>query len=200
MDYWYKLLPKWAWTNIKALVLAPYLATQYHEVYGNCDNATCYEKEPRLLSKHWRYATWDNSLLGDCAWKTMQPNHWAWRAKLGWCPKVQAYLGRLGWLWRNPAHGYERTMLAAILYTYDVTIVQGDPWIQDGDNGRAGVCRVQHGRYWSYNKIKKLWFGRCLKIVTGWELKTYAEVPSRVGTEPVAKYVMTIRFPKFKEA
>lgn len=197
MNLWIKLLPKWAAVNLAAYALAPYLATQYEVRNGLCNNGHDYLDEPRLLLKWWEFQTPDNSLLGDGAWKAMEPGHWPWRDKLACWPALQSYAGRLGWLWRNPAYGCENSSLAAFVSASDGVTFDGDPWIQDGPNGREGVCFVKVGQYWSYNRVKRIGGSRCIKIELGWKLKTYAEDASRLATEPVAQYALSIRFPKF---
>ena len=127
----------------------------------------------------------------------MEPVHWAWRAKLASSTTLQAYLGRVGWLMRNPAYGFERSVLAASISATDVVAFLGDPFIHDGDAGKAGYCCTTIGRYWNLVWIKPLFGARCIYCSLGWNLKTYAENPERLATEPIAQYVLSPRLAKF---
>lgn len=59
---------------------------------------------PRWL---WWFQTPDFSLDGDGGW---QDEHWQFRKKLS--PTLSRYVGQVGWLWRNPAYGFDWTVLA----------------------------------------------------------------------------------------
>lgn len=201
MEKWKKLRRQWFFFLLKAYLLAPFLALEYENRYGPINNNNGFGIEPRLPLELAYYDTPDNSLLGDAAWKAMESGHWPWRAKFSKFPKFQAWLGRLGWLWRNPAYGFDRMVLGANIKPTDVPIVTGDPQVRDKPNGKEGECTITLGEYWAYVSVKKIpWLkGRCIKKEYGWRLQTYAEQPSRVKTEPVAPFVFSIRFPSFKE-
>lgn len=193
---WFLLLPLWFVFNLLALLLAPVLALFFEDRAGFCDNGNSYGVEPRLPTCLSWFATEDNSLLGDAAWRSMAADHWHWRARFAPWPALQAYLGRLGWLWRNPAYGFERSVLAASIAPSDTVACRGDPLIQDGSNGREGYCYTTIGDYWNLVLIRRIGH-RCVKVDLGWKLKTYAEQPGRVHTEPTAQYVVSARLARF---
>lgn len=191
---WFYLLPAWGVVNLIAYLGAPVLALFCVDQSGWCDNHTAIRVEPRLPMWLSWFQTPDNSLLGDAAWASMEPEHWAWRKRFS--GRVQSYLGRLGWLWRNAAYGFERTVLRADLAQYSIAEVhaRGDPWIKDKDNAVVGYCFTSIGKYWNLVWIKRLWGRRCFYCNLGWNLKTYAERPERLLTEPTAQYVVSPRF------
>lgn len=57
---------------------------------------------PKWLS--W-FQTPDNSLDGDKGWRTQ---HWLWRFNLPFW--ISQYVGRVGWLLRNPAYGFDTSV------------------------------------------------------------------------------------------
>lgn len=191
---WFALLPAWLVVNLLAYFGAPLLGLIYENRLGLCDNGNASRVEPRLPGWLSWFQTPDNSLLGDAAWRNMDPVHWAWRAKLASWTALQAYLGRVGWLMRNPAYGFERSVLAASISATDTVVFLGDPFIHDGEAGKAGYCFVRIGRYWNLVWIKPLFRARCIYCSLGWNLKTYAERPTRMQTEPIAQYVFSSRF------
>lgn len=191
---WLALLPLWAVVNIMALFFAPVLALLYSDRDGLCDNGTTNGVEPRLYSCLSLFQTPDNSLLGDCAWKCMDANHWAWRARIGSWPRLQAYLGRFGWLLRNPAYGFELSALAANIMAGSAPFVRGDVTIKDGVGGKVGYCFVRIGAYWNLMWIKRLYGTRCLYWNFGWNLKTFAEDVGRLSVDTPAQYVCSPRF------
>ncbi len=149
---------------------------------------------PRWL---WWFQTPDNSLEGDYGWKN---EHWQWRFKL---PKwLATYVGQVGWLWRNPAYGFEwEGPLAANITSDSVVSWTGNPEIHNREHGITGFCLTDvvtpTNEYWHYCLVKDLGvvFGqrRCLYLNFGWKLKTYAEDTTRVKTEPKAMYTFSCR-------
>lgn len=193
---WFLMLPLWMVVNLIAYFGSPLLALFARASEGLCDNGNAFRSGPRLPGWLSWFQTFDNDLDGDGAWQRMEADHWAWRASLAAWPCVQAYLGRIGWLMRNPAYGFERDVLAASVSPGDVVAFSGDPFIQDKPVGREGHCYITIGKYWNLVYVKR--FGdRCLKVNLGWKLKTYAENPARVSSEPVAQYVLSPRIASF---
>lgn len=191
MMRWLAFLPVWALFNVIAYLGAPILAMLAVDRDGPIDNNNGHGVEPRLpLWLSW-FSTFDNSLLGDGAWKNMEPGHWEWRARFPGL--LQRYLGRLGWLLRNPAYGFERSVLAARIKPTDTVTVRGDPFIQDRPVFREGVCQTAIGDYWAFDYVRRVGATICIKLTLGWKLKTYAEKPERVVTEPIAQYVVSPR-------
>lgn len=153
-------------------------------------------KEGWLPKWLWWFQTPDNSLDGDDGWKT---EHWQWRFRLS--KRVSTYVGRVGWLWRNPAYGFEWDgPLCARISSEDEVTWSGDPGVQNRPNGKEGYCFTRVGPYWSLVYVKRLSAATCFYLCLGWKLKTYAEDPSRVKSEPKAQFVFSPRLSEFKNA
>ena len=104
------------------------------------------------------------------------------------------------WLWRNPAVGFEASVLNAVLDPLAQVVVIGDPQVQDAPHGKEGYCGTRvlnpdDSSYWNIVYIKRFGATRCLKLDIGWQLKTFAEGHPLT---PTARYAMSIRFPAFK--
>lgn len=179
------LLPLWLVFNLLAYLIAPVLPLFAENRIGLCDNGNASRVEPRLPSWLGWFDTSDNSLYGDHGWRTKH------------CPDWNSYFGMVKWLWRNPAYGFECAVLSAKIGPDDVVAFSGDPWIEDQPNGKEGYCLVRIGDYWDFSYIKRISDNYCIKLHVGWKLKTYAEKPERVKTEPVAQYVFSPRIAKF---
>jgi hypothetical protein len=161
---WFLLLPLWATFNFVAYFFAWLLAFFPRDRLGAIDNNSDTGIEPRLPLRLSWFDTIDNSLLGDGAWKRMEKGHWPWREKFAKWPRLQAWLGRTGWLMRNPAYGFERSVLSAKIKPDDALTVEGDPLIQDQPNGREGYCFVTVGYYWGLVLIlRDAWF-HCMAV------------------------------------
>ena len=194
---WLFFLFPWAVINLIAYFFAWLMAFFPIDRLGPIDNNNGTGIEPRLpLCLSW-FDTYDNSLLGDSAWKGMEDGHWAWRARFSNWPRLQAWLGRTGWLMRNPAYGFERSVLAAQIKPTDIVDVFGDPLIQDKPAGREGFCYTEVGDYWAFDYVQRVGASMCIKICIGWNLKTYAEDPTRVSTQPIAQYALSPRLTTF---
>ena len=176
---WFLLLPAWLGFNLLALVLAPVLPLFATESFGACDNNNSTRTEPRLPPWLSWFQTPDNSLNGDGTFERLNP---------------PCYWSQVKWLWRNPAYGFERSVLAARIRPGDGLCFWGDAEIKDGSGGKPGYCFVRIGPYWNLAWIKRLYGTRCLYWNFGWNLKTYAEQPSRMEAEPIAQFVFSPRF------
>ena len=117
------------------------------------------------------FQTPDNSLDGDKGWVN---EHWQWRYRLP--QSVCTYVGRVGWLWRNPMYGYTLSVSGAELGPHDLVTVKGDIEIQDKPDGRSGWCFVTIGGYWNFYWVRQ-WgsSARCQRLNIGWKLKQFAE-------------------------
>jgi hypothetical protein len=125
------------------------------------------------------FQTLDNSLDGDEGWRK---EHWQWRFRLP--SALSIYVGRVGWLWRNPFYGFDLLIASALIpqQSPDNLVIHGDPQVQDKPHGREGYCYVSIGGWWSLTLIKRLpGSTKCIKVVAGWSLKTLAENPWRVA-------------------
>lgn len=198
---WFSLTPSWIIINFVAYFGAWFIAFFYEDRDGPINNNNSTGIEPRLPPWLSWFATDDNSLLGDDAWKNMEPGHWEWRKKLDNYPMLQAYFGRMGWLMRNPAYGFERTQLSAVLVKGMTVTWTGNPLIQDQPNGVPGVCVTHIGRYWNFSAIIPLGQS-CIKLNFGWKLKTHAEAALKAGgnevlEDDIGQYVVAIGIKKY---
>lgn len=118
---------------------------------------------------HWM-ETHDNGLDGDAGWKK---EHWQWRYFL---PEWMAtYVGRVGWLWRNPAYRFAHDVLGAQIPDGMPVVILGD--IKTADRpGHGGWLLIMVGGYWEFYLVLPYGStGRCLRARFGWKLKGYAE-------------------------
>lgn len=194
---WWLLLPLKIIVNICAYLFGPILALYDTPRWGSLDNGNKTGYGPRLPNWLSWFQTVDNSLDGDAAWMSMEEDHWEWRKKLPVGSYIQSYLGRLGWLWRNPAQGFERaSYVAATISDYDIVSCWGNPFIRDKPKGVDGLCYIAVDNYWCFYAIIRLSSNRCMKIKLGWNLKTYAE---KGCTDSIAPMVLSVSFPSFIE-
>lgn len=165
--------------------------------YGPIANANGFGDEPRLPGWLSYFQTPDNSLLGDGAWQRCEPAHWAWRSWFAWFPLLYRYLGRVGWIMRNPAQGYDRTICARLDIDCDFKF-EGDPAIRDKPAYKAGKLSIvasnpDGSTYWAEYRVSRPLFGFCWVSKRGWDLRTYIEDPRRLATQPTAKFMCTAR-------
>jgi hypothetical protein len=185
---WSALVPVSLGFTVLAWALAPILP-----LFASSDGWL-----PRWL---WWFQTPDNSLDGDGGWKR---EHCQWR--YGFPGPLRAYVGRVGWLLRNPGYGFEwdGPLCARIMPDAQVKF-SGDPWVQNRPNGKEGYCLTRifnpdGSSYWHLYWVKVIGGGYCLNINLGWKLKTYAEDPSRTRTEPRAMFCFSPRLTGFVQA
>lgn len=194
---WLLLLPIHIIITITAYILAPLLAICDTPRWGNLDNGNDVGYGPRLPNWLSWFQTKDNSLDGDAAWLRMDKDHWEWRKKIHVGSFLRLYSGRLGWLWRNPAQGFERAYyVAASISANDVVQYKGNPFIQDKPNGVAGYCYITIDNYWGFYAIIRLCKTRCIKVKLGWNLKVYAK---NGCSDSIAPIVFSVTFPSFVE-
>lgn len=199
---WLLLLPINIIVTIAAFIFAPFMALYDTPRWGSLDNGNKVGYGPRLPDWLSWFQTKDNSLDGDEAWMRMDEDHWGWRSKLPTGSYIQSYLGRLGWLWRNPAQGFERaSYVAANISSDNIVQYKGNPFIKDKPNGVAGYCYITIDNFWSHHywclyAIIRLGSTRCIKLKFGWNLKTYAE---KGCTDSIAPMVFSVTFPSFIE-
>lgn len=178
------LLPLWFSFNLLAYILAPILPLFASIRYGELDNSNSKGYGWRLPWQLAYFDTPDNPLTGD---------HGHRERTMG----DSEYYSMVKWLWRNPAVGFEASVLSAILPLDSAVTWRGDPLVQDAPHGKTGYCYVQVGEYWNLVYIYRFPFGtRCLKLDLGWQLKTFAEGNPLT---PTARYALSIRFPQFKQ-
>ena len=175
---WLLLLPLWFCFNVLAYLLAPVLPLFAVQRLGMSDNNHYRRTEPRLPGWLDWFMTDDNSLAGDAAFAALHG---------------ESYWSMVKWLWRNPAVGFERNVLSAKISPGMRLHVWGNPQVSDAPHGLAGACFVLLGHCWNLVCIVPTITGYCIKLDIGWQLKTYAENPSRIVSQPLARYAFTVR-------
>ena len=135
------------------------------------------------------FQTPDNSLDGDEGWKT---EHWQWRYKLP--TKLCTYVGRFGWLLRNPGQGYGVEVLsgegAPITGTYTGNLAVND------SPGVEGQCFIYVQDLVQWVWVRKIGStGKCFYFNFGWNIKGVL-----TGTQymHIATYTFSPRIATFK--
>lgn len=148
---WFVFLPLSLLMLLLAYVLAPLLAL--------CASRAGWL--PGWLS--W-FQTPDNTLDGDAGWKL---DHWQWRYRLPqW---LGEYVGRVGWLWRNPAYGFDLDVLGFAAAPGAVRKVWGDQTTNSNKSYLALATNPDGKRAW---QVFVRW--RRLRINLGWKLWGWA--------------------------
>ena len=131
------------------------------------------------------FQTPDNSIDGDKGWRE---EHMQWRFKFP--EPVATYLGRVGWLWRNPAYGVG---LAELVPYERVLLVSGD--LNVGiDPVKEGSCLVetQDGRLFLHRKVSVV-KGFAFYRNYGWNIKGLVNNPEPSYT---ATFALSVRVKK----
>ena len=137
---------------------------------------------PRWL---WWFQTPDNPLDGDGGWIN---EHWQWRFKLP--TSLCRYVGRVGWLWRNPAYGFG---LVTLINPFAASFI-GDDKVNDSP-GHEGWCFIKASGLFQLVWVKRISSGYCLYFNFGWNIK------GLIGSNPnkhLATYSFSPRLSKFK--
>lgn len=158
---WALMAPVMLLVTVLTLPLAFVLPFFAQRRPGTLDNSTRYGFGwflPGWLS--W-FQTPDNDLDGDQGWRE---EHWQWRFRL---PAVLAtYVGRVGWLWRNPGYGF------------------GWEWVDAPVTGIADAPFVRIDDLWQLT----VWGGR---LNIGWNIRGALSGQRRMH---IASYALSIRF------
>lgn len=143
---------------------------------GFLDNGNDYG--PGYYLPNWLsvFQTPDNSLDGDEGWRT---EHWQWRFKLP--VQIAQYIGRIGWLWRNPGYGFGIEKLNG-----DVATFVGNERVNDSP-GVEGYCLVHAGGLFQLVWVKRVSTGKCFYVNFGWNIKGLINSPR-------AQYTATFAF------
>lgn len=124
------------------------------------------------------FDTPDNSLDGDAGWLPTHPN--------------STYWNRVCWLWRNPAYGFDISVLGITVATMP-TVMSGDKYVSDGPvsmidrvtgeainrtTGQSGSVHLTMGDYWEWYHVSQ-WgkSNKCVRIRLGWKLLGYVLLP-----------------------
>lgn len=125
------------------------------------------------------FQTPDNSLDGDYGW---QHEHWQWRFKLP--AALCTYVGRVGWLWRNPGYG-----VGVVYFDSAVPVTatySGNPSVNDSP-GVEGWCLVHAGGLFQLVWVKRISITKCVYCNFGWNIKGLIN-------DPRNKYTATFAF------
>ncbi len=183
---WLCLLPVMLIVTAATFPLAfilPFFAKQEE---GLLDNGTKTGIGPRLPKWLSIFQTPDNSLDGDDGWRT---EHWQWRFKLP--VKICTYIGRVGWLWRNPAYGFGCVYMTGdpIVATYI-----GNEKVND-DPLSEGSITVYSQDLFQFVWCKKISSTKCLYFVFGWNIKGLI---NSHDTKHIATYAFSPRISTFR--
>lgn len=155
--------------TLLAMLLAPVLP-----FFANSDGWL-----PKWL---WWFQTPDNSLDGDQGWLT---EHWQWRYNLP--HNLCIYVGRVGWLLRNPAYAFGVQYLdwaTQVAYT-------GDNSIGDNQTAKEGWVFVKAGNLFQYTYVKRIGnTQKCLYVNLGWNLRGLINH----NLQPLERYEATFVF------
>lgn len=159
---WIVMLPVSLLVTVLAFPLAPLIVpfVQYRE--GLLDNATKTGMGWYLIPLFNWFQTPDNSIDGDEGWRV---EHWQWRYKFP--PKIATYIGRVGWLWRNPGQGFGCVTLTGnpIVATYT-----GDLNVNDSPL-HEGTCTVHCQGLFQWVWVKRISAKKCIYCNFGWNVK-----------------------------
>lgn len=159
---WLLLMPVMIVVTVATFPLAfilPFFAEEREGLLDNGTKSGLGYYLPKWLSI---FQTPDNSLDGDEGWRT---EHAQWRFKLP--TAIAVYVGRVGWLWRNPGYGYGAELLVGepIVATFT-----GDDKVND-DPGHEGHCLVNCQDLFQFVWVKRIGAEKSLYCVFGWNIK-----------------------------
>lgn len=132
------------------------------------------------------FQTPDNSLDGDNGWKN---EHWQWRYKLP--AALCTYVGRVGWLWRNPGYGYGVVILDSAVPL--VATYTGNADVND-DPGVEGYCLIYAAGLFQLVWVKRIAENKSIYCNFGWNIK------GLIGAEyrhHIATFAFSPRISKF---
>lgn len=110
------------------------------------------------------FQTPDNSIDGDYGW---QHEHWQWRFKLP--APISTYVGRVGWLWRNPGYGFGVVYLVDFEHHLEATYA-GNHQVNDSP-GVEGYCLVHARELFQLVWVKRISTNKCVYCNFGWGIK-----------------------------
>ena len=168
---WFLMLPMSFLMTLVGFVIAPILPF--------------FAKDGWLPSWLSWFQTPDNSLDGDNGWKT---EHWLWRYKLP--EAICSYVGRVGWLWRNPTYGYG----LVILENPERPSFVGNDKVNDNP-GVEGSCLVNGNGLFQFVFVKKITATKCFYLNCGWNIKGLI---GDLAPKHLATYVVSPRITTFK--
>lgn len=145
---------------VATYILAPVLVLLGETRDGYSDNNTTRTSGVYLPDWLSLFQMPDNSLDGDEGWRT---EHWQWRFKL---PTILAvYVGRVGWLWRNPGYGFGLITIDGDSYTE-----RGNRKVSDSPF-EPGCYYIATDKYWQFKYIKQVTETKCFYMNLGWNIQ-----------------------------
>ena len=113
------------------------------------------------------FQTYDNTCDGDEGYQTLHrffPNNSGW---------FQVYANRCGWLWRNPAYGFD-LLLGVTCQAGDMLVITGDRATSDAPY-HAGSCSWKLYRNgtligFQYYLVANFILSKCFRLDAGWKL------------------------------
>lgn len=158
--------------SLLAMIIAPILPFFATVKDGPLLNNTSHGLGARLPSWLSWFMTPDNSLDGDGGWMT---EHWMWRFNLP--PKLCTYVGRVGWLWRNPAYSFGMKYIDGMAEPE----VSGDPSIGDNDTAKEGHLLVKTQDVFQFVFVKRIGStSKCLYVNLGWNIRALTNPCNRI--------------------
>ena len=185
---WLALLPIMLVVTVLTFPLALILPRFAEMREGPLNNGTRYGKGWYLPSWLSWFQTPDNSLDGDDGWIH---EHWQWRYRLR--ADLCTYVGRVGWLWRNPGYG-----VGVVYFDSAVPVVatyEGNRAVNDSP-GVDGTCLVHAGGLFQFVWVKRISTGKCVYFNLGWNIKGLINDPRNRYT---ATYAFSPRISTWKD-
>jgi hypothetical protein len=178
---WAAMVPVMLLVTLATVILAPVLALCVEKRVGVIDNGTNIGEAYYLFTWLSWFQTPDNSIDGDQGWRT---EHWQWRFKLPL--PLAVYVGRVGWLWRNPGYGFG---LIRVINYGQVTItgtygIETNPLVE-------GSLLIEDPSYFQYRLVKRISAGKALYMNLGWNIKGIYEAP--IGTSQICTFAFSPR-------
>jgi hypothetical protein len=152
--------------SITAKYLVAYPLTPFMVLLATGNN-------PVTLPKWLEWFDTENPLDGDLPWKTDN------RPFIIEHNRLQRYINRCCWLWRNSMHNFQVDVMGIKLQGMlcETRVIHGNPAIQNTVPGKTGLVRryiLRDGKViafqWYYIRQWQWWPDRCIRINLGWKL------------------------------
>jgi len=183
---WLLLLPVMIVVKVATFPFAFILPFFAEEREGLLDNGTKSGLGYYLPKRLSIFQTPDNSLEGDEGWRV---EHWQWRFKLP--VSLATYVGRIGWLWRNPGYGVGREVMSGNPITASYV---GNENVNDSPLSE-GYILVKSQDLFQLTWCKKITETKCLYFVFGWNIKGLI---GNHATKHIATYAFSPRISTFR--
>lgn len=172
-------------------LLAPVLPFFATLKMGKLDNGSRTGMGYFLPDWLWWFQTPDNDLDGDHGWKT---EHWQWRYAIPiyW---LRQYVGRVGWLLRNPAYSFAVRYIPGDQYRW----FKGDRGVKDNDGAKEGWLYVESHDLFQFVYCKQIpGTQRCIWVNLGWNIRALVDPLVVPPIEYQATFVFSPRISGFR--